>query len=90
MSDLVYEKSEEEKPQQFQAEPSTDLGRLDELLGEIKKKGEQSEKDEIKTQMHINKMMAEIENEFEDIDSLLREVESLTISSEVAKHEESM
>ena len=74
LSDLVYEKSEE-KPQPSQPEPSTDMSKLDELLSEIKKKGEQSEKEEMQNMKHISKMIVDIENEFGglgNLDSLLR------------------
>ena len=53
-------------------------------------KGEQSEKDEIQNMMNINKMMVDIENEYDEIDSLLREVDSLTISTGLGKPEEAM
>lgn len=57
------------------------------MLEQIKKRGEESQKAELKSKAHINDMMADIDNEFDEIDNLLRDVESLKIQEDPESRE---
>lgn len=64
-----------------------EFSEIDKLLGQLKQKGEKANQAEKGAQAQIQDMMADIDNEFDEIEALMRDVDTLKIQGDPSSRE---
>lgn len=90
INDMINKKDDNKKkpsPSSSDSDPKQEFAEIDKMLEQLKKRGEESQAAEKKSKEHISLMMQDIDDEFDEIDSLLRDVESLKIQDDINHRE---